>query len=371
DVIGESNIEKSGQYTVIYHFVINKGVLDLALDYASGADEWVYGGTPGTPVIKGTLGGRQYTIKNQDSQDGLGAGELGVPYSLYYYGFSGRTYDDIVGKSYDEIAALSSTLPKNVGEYYVVVVSKETDAYAQSVAFRWNAHVVKITPKPLTLSIVNNAIYTRTTSYNPNDVINTSSFVTGDTVAGVLSVTTTDTTPFKHAGSYNITITLTNANYKWYSAVMTVAGDKTKTNAKFTISKRDLDFKVSVTGFTYGDTSINLNPAFTYQDTASGTFTSAKNNFYAVVGSPVYYQADSAGKKTGSAINLTTNPMSKWAAGKYYVEYTTTVDTGNGDKTGDYNTPTSGTAFTVGRKKLTAPTFAGVSGTYDGAAHNI
>ncbi len=370
DVIGESNIEKSGQYTVTYHFVINKGEFDLSLEYASGADEWVYGGTPAAPTVIGTLGGRRYTIKNQDGQDGLGSGELGVPYVLYYYGFDGRTYDDIIGKSYAEIASLASTLPKDVGEYYVAVITKETDAYAQSTAFRWNAHVVEITAKPLTLSIVNNAIYTRGTSYSVNDIINTTSFAYEHKVADVMTVTATNA-PFTHAGTYDITIKLTNANYKWASGVTTVAGDKTTTNAKFTISKRDLDFTVSVKGFTYGDASVNLNPVFGYRDTAGGAFTSAKNNFYAVVGTPVYYHATSAGGKTGAAIDLTTSPMNTWAAGKYYVEYTTSVDTANGDKAGDYNLPTAGAAFDVGRRKLTAPAFTGVSGDYDGEAHDI
>lgn len=377
DVIGESNIVRNDEYTVTYHFVINKGVFELSLEYGNGNDEWIYGDSPtAEPTVKATLGGRNYVLKNQDGQDGLADGEIGVPYFLYYYGFDGRTYDSISGMTYDEVVAKYSALPEDVGEYGVIVITKETDAYAQSVAYRWNAHKVKIAQKPLGLDVVKNAVYIRGTSYGADDVINTDSFVYGHSVSDVMTVTATGA-PFTHADNYDISITIVNPNYKWGDGVTTVATDKTTVKTQFEIAARELDFNVSVSGFTYGDVAPDLAPVFKYRDTASGAFTENKNNFYATVCDPVYYHATSAGVKTGVAINTTAEPMNTWSAGKYIVEYATEVDTASGDRTGDYNTPTASAVFDVCRKKLSAPTFYGsdfdaaYTRVYDGAEHDI
>lgn len=368
NVIGESNIESEGLYVVTYHFTVNKGKFDLSLDYGEdNGNTWVYGEAPTAPTLNGALGGKTYTIENKENSEGLASDVLAVPYKLYYYGWNNRTYDDIEGVAYEDI---DTTVPTDVGEYYVVAVTKENNAFASSVTYRWSARIVSITQKPLTGSIIKSPTYDRDMSYKAVDVVQTSEFAYNHKATDVVSVSASGA-PFVHAGTYNITVAITNANYKWADGVTTEA-DKVTVKTTFKISARKLGFKVSLSGFTYGDTAIDLHPSFTYDDSGNGTYTSAKNKFYAVVGSPKYYAADSSGNKTGNAIDTASKPMSGWAAGNYVAEYTTSL--GSGDKTGDYNLPTAKANFSVRQKTLTAVSFSTAIGSntvYTSKAHKV
>ncbi len=352
---------------------VNKGELDVRITDSDGSEiheiEIEYGTEEEmlAEIAKLNLGVQYYTYGGTPVTDP----ELTDP-EFKFYGFDDFTYIN-----------LSQNLPQDAGNsYYMVAVSAATGAYKSSTTL--SEHVVSLVIKPKKINpddVAKSQVYNRSKQYDLTKdivVIPDDLFLEKDKPASgeIVTITTPLTNrTVKHAGKYEITLTILSTNYVWgVDGASLNASGYSEITTHFEITQYVTpDFTVTdANDFTYGENGFT--PAYSLPD-----------DFYPEVAeNPEYYtyeyfypliQDANGATVVPDVSNAVTGDMSGWDAGVYYVFYRTAVNSNAeyGETAADYTLPTAYAEFNVLRKyvgNVGVTAADGFGGVYDSANHN-
>ena len=279
------------------------------------------------------------------------------PSFVLYYTGTQLTYNAET-KTDDESDYLSYDFPEKRGTYSVHIITAETgwyDAGILETPYQFDIVERRLSLGDITIPSVK---YERDKSYTLDDVLKTvtvGNLVNPDDKNAVLDWAFESSTAPQHAGEYNINFTIKNKNYKWDGTE-----DLTK-QAVFKIEALTLGLNVTLSGgsFVYG--SVNPDPQLTR--TCDGV---TVDSYYAIVSSAKYYKV-----VDGTETLMSGTDFNNWDVGNYKVKYTTSVDTDNGDKSGDYNLPETEATFAITPKQIQQVKLDKTSSVYDGENQNF
>ena len=312
--------------SLLYTIQINRGEFDVRLKDVS----MQYGGVPTVDDfdVVGLIGNDRYTFGTQE-------GDLDIGVTLYFYGWENWTYNNP-----------SSKAPTEVGNYYVIAVTDDTPAYITSKTTSGNAARLIITPKKVYAQNLLKDVYYDRNEHGVTEFFDyTGDFLNKDFVDGKAPVKLTgDVGPYVHVSEegYSITLTITSNNYVWDGENVTQNGKAV--NVTFNLKQYNNSLSPVMNGFIYGSTG------------AKGATYVTGTPFFGIVGEPVYYT--SAGKA------VTETDLSKWPAGDYYVEFTTSLE--GEDTELDVTLPKVKLNFTVEKRSI-----ADITVSVDGGADEV
>lgn len=337
-----SNPDRVTPHLLKYTLTVNKASLDVRLT-RNGAEiknlEAVYGSLDEVLAQIGidciTVGSNVSVVDKPD-------------FELRYYG-NGISY-----------ANATTEKPKNVGTYYVVAVTKPTDAYEQSKTFSGFAVNLTIKPRPVSVgNVINNQTYDRR-AFELTDFIKLSSddVLGEDLVGGKLPIEIAPygtKTEYFHVDTYQAKLTIANPNYVWENP--TDASKPLEVIAEFQITEPIQSF------------AVDFVDAFEYSDTLASAPQTHKTSekFFASIGEAKIYRVETDGSKT----EVFFADYQTWTVGDYIVEFMASVNKEAGDNENDYQPFTVGKQFKVITKKIDRVTIETAPAVYDGASHEF